>query len=126
MDGFQQEGVNFNAVAKNSHTLEPTSLAMQSRRLKILRTALGQTLGGMAEMIGYSTPQSWANFEDGRPFGPQLAIRLCQRTGVDMPWIYYGREDGLPLLLLKKIKAAEKGELQPPKRGRRPRNPAAG
>ncbi len=49
---------------------------------------------------------NWSQFESGkRRISLNAAIRLCEDFGLSLDWIYFGRPDGLPPHLVKKLLA---------------------
>ena len=78
-------------------------------RLRTLRDALAfDTASAMAAFLGVS-PQRWSNFENGLPLSREMAFRLVQKIpGLTLDWLYFGKSDGLPLGLARRL-----GELEP-------------
>jgi len=75
-----------------------TGLKDIGERIRVLREALGYKNASLfAAFVGWS-PQQLSNYENGQK-RPEvtMAIRLCNRTGVDLDWIYRGRTAGLPM-----------------------------
>lgn len=76
----------------------------QARRLKRLREAFDyDTVVGFAAFLGISANR-WYNFENGKPLGREIAFLLVQRLpGLTLDWLYFGRPDGLPLELARRL-----------------------
>lgn len=75
-------------------------------RIEITRLALGyKTQGAFAAAIDRSyTPQRWNNYVAGRDRLPlNVALKLCQRFGLTLDWIYRGDTNGLPVRLARQI-----------------------
>lgn len=71
-----------------------------ARRLVALRTALGHNQSAFAALVGVSQP-AMNNYEKGlrRP-ELDVAVKILQRTGVTLDWLYLGSRSGLPAHLL--------------------------
>jgi len=85
-------------------TAYSTSLKEIGARLVLLRHVLGKvSQAAFAARIDVS-PQALSNYEKGfrRP-DIDVALRICQRTGVTLDWIYQGNVAGLPLALHGKL-----------------------
>jgi transcriptional regulator with XRE-family HTH domain len=62
-------------------------------RLKLTREALGWSQVDLCAHIGIS-PQVWNNVETGdNNLSLTNAVRLSQKTGLPLDWIYFGRLD---------------------------------
>lgn len=74
-----------------------------ARRLIALRTALGHNQSAFAALVGISQP-AMNNYEKGlrRP-ELDVAVKVLQRTGVTLDWLYLGNRSGLPAHLLALI-----------------------
>lgn len=72
-------------------------------RLRWTREAYGRTrdmpklsMQGFATLLGIRQ-NTWHNYESGaRPLPVDVAVLVCQRTGVSLDWLYRGRLDLLP------------------------------
>lgn len=73
-------------------------------RVKRLRESVGMvSQQAMANYIGVSFNR-WNNVERGLPLGHDLAVILCQRVpGLTLDWLYFGKPDGLPLDLARRL-----------------------
>lgn len=85
-----------------------------ARRVRHLRETLGyESPGAFAAVLGYS-PQRWGNVENGLPLSRDIAFKLVQIVpGLTLDWLYFGKPDGLPLELARRL-----GEF-PPGRSKR-------
>ena len=69
------------------------SLVMVSRRLRQAREALGLSQSELCRLTGIN-PQVWNNAETGdNMLSVTNAIRLYEKTGVHLHWIFYGMAD---------------------------------
>lgn len=76
---------------------------MVGSRLQTTRIALGKTQADLARVLLIS-PQRWNNYERGaRPIDIEFAIRLCERFGVTLDWLYRGIVAGLPFELAQRV-----------------------
>jgi transcriptional regulator with XRE-family HTH domain len=95
-----------------------------ARRLLVSRIALKLTQARLCEATGIS-PQAWNNAQRGAArIGVDLAIRLCDETGLTLDWIYRGIRRGLPDGILEEIARLDRMSLedlkkQEPKRTKR-------
>ena len=82
----------------------PTPEQERAGRLKLLREVLGYQQSTMfAAFLGVS-PQRWNNVENGKPLGHEMAIRLVRAVpGLTLDWLYFGKPDGLPLELARRL-----------------------
>lgn len=73
-------------------------------RVKRLRLAMQlPTQQSMADHLGIEFNR-WNNVERGLPLGHDLAVKLCQKfPGVTLDWLYFGKPDGLPLELARRL-----------------------
>ena len=80
-----------------------------AERLQRLRKAMGyESQGAFAALLGLSAPR-WNNVEHGLPMSRDIAFRLVQKCpGLTLDWLYFGKPDGLPLELARRL-----GELPP-------------
>lgn len=70
-------------------------------RIAVLRGYLDLNRPDFAKANGF-TPSQLANWEYGlRRISPDAAIRLVERYGVTLDWIYLGRASALPQNLAK-------------------------
>ena len=74
-----------------------------AKRLVALRTALGHNQSAFAALVEISQP-AMNNYETGlrRP-ELDVAVKILQRTGVTLDWLYLGNRSGLPAHLLAKL-----------------------
>lgn len=74
-----------------------------AKRLIALRTVLGLNQSAFAALVEVSQP-AMNNYEKGlrRP-ELDIAVRILQRTGVTLDWLYLGNRSGLPGHLLAQI-----------------------
>lgn len=79
-----------------------------ARRMRRLREVAGFETGtAFAAFLGVS-PQRWNNVEIGVPLGNQMAFILVQKIpGLTLDWLYFGKPDGLPLALARKLEEPE-------------------
>jgi len=91
--------------ARSDHDLQSIS-----RRLELIRRALGISQAAMASRVSPSvTPQKWNNYERGRDRIPvETAIRVCVISGANLDYIYRGLMGGLPASLISQIEAEER------------------
>lgn len=81
-------------------------------RLADLRAAMGYAKRGdqasFAAWLGFTSSQ-WNNWEGGSK-QPALgsAIKICQKTGATLDWIYRGERSGLPVHLSTRLPDHEK------------------
>jgi transcriptional regulator with XRE-family HTH domain len=69
------------------------SLVAVSRRLRQVREALGLSQSQLCRMTGIN-PQVWNNAETGDNMISVInAIRLYEKTGVHLHWVFYGMAD---------------------------------
>jgi hypothetical protein len=80
-----------------------------ARRLRLLREAMGyDSQGAFAALLGLSPPR-WNNVENGLPMSRDIAFRLVKTVpGLTLDWLYFGKPDGLPLDLARRL-----GEVAP-------------
>lgn len=75
------------------------------QRLVISRAALGVRAVQLANYLHISA-QRLSNYERGsRPLDLDVAVRLCNRYGLTLDWIYRGQIAGLPTMLADRIEA---------------------
>ena len=98
---------------------EPHENELVGQRLRRLREAQGyDSQGAFAALLGVSAPR-WNQVENGMPMSRDIAFRLVKAVpGLTLDWLYFGKPDGLPLELARRL-----GELssQPGKRTSAPR-----
>lgn len=75
-----------------------------AKRLRQLRRAEGYKLAStFAAKLGITAPRL-SNFEAGMPLSIDVAKRICANVpGVTLDWLYFGKEDGLPLALRQRL-----------------------
>ncbi|WKA31580.1 hypothetical protein [Bradyrhizobium roseum] len=76
----------------------------QSARLKLLRKTLGyntaMAFAAFLEM-GYTT---YHPFEKGKPLSREAAFLMVRKIpGLSLDWLYFGRPEGLPLELARRL-----------------------
>lgn len=77
-----------------------------ARRLKSVRTALGVTQADFSEAAGIGRT-AYNQYETGtRLLTLAAAMRICERYGVTLDWLYRGDPSGLPHRLFESIRAA--------------------
>ena len=83
---------------------------MVGNRLQLTRIALGKTQAELARVLLIS-PQRWNNYERGaRPIDVEFAVRLCERFGVTLDWLYRGVIAGLPYDMAQRLGSIDEGE----------------
>jgi len=90
---------------------QPDSKAQPSptgARARVLREAMGYDSAiAFAAFLGVS-PQRWNNVEVGYPLSRDMAFLLVSKVpGLSLDWLYFGRADGLPLELARRLGALE-------------------
>jgi transcriptional regulator with XRE-family HTH domain len=87
-----------------------------AERMRLTRIAYGRTQGRaraisqkvFCDLVDLSQ-QLWNNVERGSArLGLNSAIKIVERIGVTLDWIYLGRRDGLPAKLAAEISKLEK------------------
>jgi transcriptional regulator with XRE-family HTH domain len=77
-------------------------------RLKALRLALGFNQARAFAAFLEINEQAWNHFETGRrPPVVRDGIRIAERTGASLDWIYRGLEHTLPLHLAEKLRQVD-------------------
>lgn len=91
-------------------------------RVRKLRGVLGhENQASMASFLGVDFNR-YNNVERGKPLGHELAVRICQKVpGVTLDWLYFGKMDGLPFELARRIGEAPAASGRPSKATKRPR-----
>lgn len=82
-----------------------------AKRLRQLRRAEGFTMASaFADKIGI-TASRLSNFEAGMPLSIDAAKKIVAKVpGMSLDWLYFGREDALPLALRQRLNdGAENG-----------------
>lgn len=80
------------------------------RNLRLLRIALGRSVGEMAVALSVSASRL-ANWESGQHYpDPYVMYVACQETGVTMDWIYRGVRAGVSEKLAAGLREAEAAE----------------
>jgi len=74
-----------------------------ARRIVALRTMLGHNQSAFAQLVEVSQP-AMNNYETGlrRP-DLDVAVRINQKTGVTLDWLYLGVRSGLPAHLSERL-----------------------
>lgn len=89
---------------------DPAWRRMTGDRLRMSRIALGKTQAELARVLLIS-PQRWNNYERGaRPIDIEFAVRLCERFGLTLDWLYRGVMSGLPFELAQRLGSIEGGD----------------
>lgn len=87
--------------AEKSQRFRPLDWLAVGRRLTIIREAKGMTQAEFARRLDVPK-SSWGRWEKGeRLIDTSYADRLYQSQGVDLHYIYWGRETNLPPFMLK-------------------------
>jgi hypothetical protein len=75
-----------------------------AQRLRLLWKNLDfPTSGAFAAYVGLSA-QRFSNFENGLPLSRDAAFKIVQRVpGVTLDWLYFGKADGLPLAMARRL-----------------------
>ncbi len=99
-----------------------------AKRLLVSRLALKLTQARLCANTGIS-PQAWNNAQRGAArIGVDLAMQLCNETGLTLDWIYRGIRRGLPdgileeIARLDRLSLEELKELEPPRTKRKNRS----
>jgi hypothetical protein len=71
-------------------------------RLERLARAYGLSDEAFCAKFGLSAPQ-WAHVKAGRPIGLAAAIRIVEKAGVTLDWIYLGRVEGLSVIMARSL-----------------------
>jgi hypothetical protein len=81
-----------------------------AQRLRQLQALSGQqTNVGFAKFLGISAPRL-NNLLKGAPIGKEVAFTIVQKIpGITLDWIWFGKPDGLPLQLARKLDAVPGG-----------------
>lgn len=80
-----------------------TSLDDLGERLRLTREALSLTQVALCRRTGIST-QAWNNYERGaKRISVDNAIKLRQRLGIPLDWIYCGDMRAVPLEVATKL-----------------------
>lgn len=89
-----------------------------AERLILAREAIGIKQGKFATMAELS-PNGYNQWETGANY-PEVtyAIKLCDRHGLTLDWIYRGKFDGMPTWLSDAIRALQTAREHQPKRPR--------
>lgn len=86
-------------------------------RLKQLRVLLEfETQQQMADFLDVPFNR-YNNVERGAPLSHDLAVRICQKVpGMTLDWLYFGKTDGLPLGLAKRLGEVPMADTVPSKK----------
>jgi transcriptional regulator with XRE-family HTH domain len=82
----------------------------RAHRLLVLRTMTGQNQEDMCDTVGCEKT-AWSNYESpgqDRLIDVAIAVRLCDRYGVTLDWIYRNIAFGVPKQVLQGLDKAEK------------------
>jgi hypothetical protein len=75
----------------------------------------------VGEWLGDVGPGQWAFYEKGeRMLPPEIAIKLCIKTGMSTDWLYRGLQGAVGQDTMARINAVPEAEKLPPARKRRP------
>ncbi len=102
-------------------TASPDSPEEIGKRLKRLRYAwgFGDSPTRRCEWLGDVSKGHWLFCESGqRWLQPDIAIKLCIKTGVSTDWLYRGLEGAVGSDTMAKINAVTEAEHLPPARKR--------
>ena len=78
------------------------------RRLRVTRLALGATAAELCQEID-ARPKAYSQWENGkRLFDVLAAVRLKERYGVTLDWIYGGDMSGLSGKLARQVREIER------------------
>jgi hypothetical protein len=95
---------------------EPDNNDDVARRLKIVRHYAG--CGGwggqtrFAALYGFEV-KNWNNYERGFTIPTPEAVKLSEKLGISLDWIYRGRSDGHSFKLRTELEEAEKAMTEP-------------
>ena len=96
----------------SKRTRPPAYLRQVGRRLRVARLGLGRSAADMCRELG-TTERAWSQWENGkRLLDVLVAIRLKERYGITLDWLYDGDPARLPLRLAEWVRsgaAAERG-----------------
>lgn len=83
----------------------------QAERLRRLRDAYGYaTAAAFAAFLDIPVT-TYNSFENGAALSRQAAFRIAQRLpGVSLDWLYFGKPDGLPLEVARRLRLLEPGK----------------
>lgn len=82
--------------------VQSTTADSPTERLKRLAHALGLSDTAFCAKLGLSERQ-WALIKTGRPIGLGVALRIVDKAGVTLDWIYLGRVEGLSVVLAARL-----------------------
>lgn len=100
----------FAAMIKSAN---PMSLEAIAERLIMLRESFGMNQTEFCRHVGF-TQQALGNYEHAeRRINLDQSIKLVQKTGVTLDWIYFGDDSQLPIKLYRAMGLAEKMERMP-------------
>lgn len=97
---------------------QPDSNEAVSERLRLLRLVKseGASQTAFAATLKIETKR-WNNLERGYPLSKEIAFTIVRRfPDVTTDWLWFGREDGLPVKLQREL--AEAGKASTPPAGR--------
>lgn len=90
-------------------TRPPAYLRQVGRRLRSTRLALAMTQTEICRELG-TTRQAWSQWEKGdRLFDVRAAVRLKERHGITLDWIYAGDSSRLPARIARLVREIERG-----------------
>ena len=91
-------------------TRPPAYLRQVGRRLRVVRLGLGKSAADMCRELG-TTDRAWSQWENGkRLLDILVAIRLKERYGVTLDWLYDGDPARLPLGLAEWVRRGTAAE----------------
>lgn len=77
-------------------TRPPAYLRQVGRRLRVVRLGLGKSAADMCRELG-TTDRAWSQWENGkRLLDVLVAVRLKERYGITLDWLYDGDSARLP------------------------------
>lgn len=110
LNSFESAGPAISCLMARPSSKEVTKLkasdivAGQGDRLKLLRETLGySTATAFAEFLGLGITR-YHPFEKSVPLSRDVAFRVVQKIpGMTLDWLYFGKPEGLPLELARRL-----------------------
>ena len=91
-------------------TRPPAYLRQVGRRLRVARLGLGRSAADMCRELG-TTDRAWSQWENGkRLLDVLVAVRLKERYGITLDWLYDGDPARLPPDLAEWARSGAAGE----------------
>lgn len=92
------------------------AVPLRLKQIRVLLEFEGQQQ--MADFLDVSFNR-YNNVERGSPLSHDLAVRICQKVpGMTLDWLYFGKTDGLPLGLAKRLGEVPMADTVPSKKGK--------